>query len=1828
MSSYAWLAIGGGAWSLASNWNDLTDGIDPSLTVPGASDSVAIAGPSGTAIGTITGAGQAASAAFSGNTALAGSFALAQWALGSGGTGGLLDIGAAALLQSGTGTIASGSAIVGGTGASLSVAGTLTVGAGLSGLGAASAALDATGGAVVSVQSLVLDGSSASLFVDANSVLDVGGSGQAAASGALTVESGGTLSGFGNADAYGTLVNDGTIRASGGALMIGAAGGSGTLAIAAGALLVCNGRTGPGQTVDFLGAGGTLAFSTEADAPQGMLAGFAAGDAIDVLGSPISAASWSQTSASGGVLTLFYGNQVADSLTLLGNYGGQDFLVGGDGANGSLITLAAAGSGGGTLSGGTSTPDAYAWIGTGSAAWDNRLEWQDLSSGANPAAVAPGHNDLVTIAAPATQFIVVSGPGDAASLAVSGELALAGSFAVGTLAIGSGSAPGVVDLLPGTVLTAAQGTLANGALSAVGSGTTLSVAGTWALGGGPAGVGLPATTLSALSGATIALGGLVLGGGSGNTVVTDTTGRIEIGTLGGAAAGAVTVDPGATLAGNGSVNPFGNVVDNGTIAASGGTLTLGRVGGTGALSIGAGATLSLEAQTAVPIAFAGADGTLRIAGELAAPTGTLSGFAVGDAIDVVGDPITYAQFVAGSVTGTGTLVLSYDTTIVARIPVSGSFTGNFFAVTPDGAGGTDLVLTRGGGSGGSGGQGNADLLSWTNPVSGKWSQASNWTDLTTGQPATAPPGSLNAVLITGPSNGTFQTVGGPANCASLTLIGDNVLAQGYAVGTLTVGSGSTAGVVALSGTLASQSASILDGTLALTGIGDVWTDAGTLTLGSGAAGQGTASTLVSLTRSASVQTAGLVLGGGLGDTITVDPTAVFEVGTVGGAAAGAVTIDPGILVAGNGSLNPFGSVVDNGTLTAQGGTLALGATSGAGTITIAAEATLALGGGESVGIGFAGAGATLWLGAGTPAGVIDGFAPGDQIVLAGSLLTGVSYAPGSGGIGTLTLSYGGQAVGSLLLAGNYAGDVFSLLPDGSGTAIVVNGGGGGPSGGTATPDQYVWTGAAADGLWNDAGNWQDRSAGLDPAAVAPGLNDLVTIVGPASGLLAIAGPADAASLTLVGGVALAGAYAVGALSVAGTLVLGPAGTLTAASGVLAGSVLGEGGTLSLSGTATLGPTGALDAMSGAWLEMGSLTLDGGVVATDAAGSVEIGTGGGPVAGAITVDPGAELAGNGRVGLGGRIVDDGMIAASGGTLSLGAVSGSGTLEIGVGATLALEAGAAGVVIDFAGPGTLAIAPGAMPQAAIADFTAGDAIVLPLSGITGTQYTQTAPGLGTLALLAGNQVAGTLTLLGVGSGQSFTITTGPGSTVLTTEPATNGTGGTMGQQGNYQSGPEDAGTFVASLPYYQQYWVGHVLGMGSSSGALEAYLQVSPDGVTWGAYQPFYGNVGIDAAASAYQKIVVPSGYIAMLAQGSEPLTIVDWNALPAVLVGNAGIDSIFGATGDTIVGGTGPGDLLWADGATGTIIGSANDTIITGQGNDSVQSSTGRSLIFVGSGQDSVQSNGSDTVICTSNEVSASTVTAAGSDVIWGPNLGQLTFVGGAGASTVVGGSGTTIFHGGSGSGGVFWGYRAALAEYIGGSGSATVVGGTGALDVVGGAGNITVFGGTGYADIQGAAGGSQYIVGTGPSAVDAASGNAVWLVGGANNTLVASGGNVVLSGGASYGNNEYTIGDGPCTVIGGHGSDTINTGGGPATIFGGSGSALIAFTNGVPHGADLIANFNVNLDKIGLYGYSGGAAAVLATQHVSGGNTYLTLQDGTQLTLLGVSGLNATNFVT
>ncbi len=164
------------------------------------------------------------------------------------------------------------------------------------------------------------------------------------------------------------------------------------------------------------------------------------------------------------------------------------------------------------------------------------------------------------------------------------------------------------------------------------------------------------------------------------------TGSIEVGAIGGAAKGVVTVDAGATLVGAGTIR--NTVVDKGSIDAKGGTLTIaGSISGTGAVSITSNAVLSIGGS-------AGVTGLTFLAGghetaSFGAPTlvsSTLSGFAATDTIDLLGFTASKLAF-AGH-----TLTVHGSGGSVAHLNFAGTYKTAQFAFGPDHHGGTNITF--------------------------------------------------------------------------------------------------------------------------------------------------------------------------------------------------------------------------------------------------------------------------------------------------------------------------------------------------------------------------------------------------------------------------------------------------------------------------------------------------------------------------------------------------------------------------------------------------------------------------------------------------------------------------------------------------------------------------------------------------------------------------------------------------------------------------------------------------------------------------------------------------------------------------------------------------------------------------------------------------------------------------------------------------------------------------------------------------------------------------------------------------------------------------------
>jgi len=335
------------------------------------------------------------------------------------------------------------------------------------------------------------------------------------------------------------------------------------------------------------------------------------------------------------------------------------------------------------------TSDAYTWTTSTGGSWGNAANWRDVSTGVSGAAV-PGAGNAITVTGPAGASVQqVYGPGQAASALFLNSSVLNGGYAFGSLAIGNSSVVGGVTLNSGaSASVAGAGAVHDGALM-LASSSQLWVGGTLTLGG--SGAAQPYARLNVGDGAHALLGGLQLSSGVTDTVGVDGSGSLEIGAGGQAVAGAVVVDASALLSGAGTVAAGGAIVDSGTILASGGVLTLGAVSGGGALSVAAGAALDLEGGAGAGLSIGlGAGSVLEFGNAMAAPGGTITGFASGDTI------IDRSDAVAVSATKVSanlwSLSLLSGGQVESTLTLAGAYDGAMFLATPNGAGGTSTVL--------------------------------------------------------------------------------------------------------------------------------------------------------------------------------------------------------------------------------------------------------------------------------------------------------------------------------------------------------------------------------------------------------------------------------------------------------------------------------------------------------------------------------------------------------------------------------------------------------------------------------------------------------------------------------------------------------------------------------------------------------------------------------------------------------------------------------------------------------------------------------------------------------------------------------------------------------------------------------------------------------------------------------------------------------------------------------------------------------------------------------------------------------------------------------
>ncbi len=390
--------------------------------------------------------------------------------------------------------------------------------------------------------------------------------------------------------------------------------------------------------------------------------------------------------------------------------------------------------------------------------------------------------------------------------------------------------------------------------------------------------------------------------------------------------------------------------------------------------------------------------------------------------------------------------------------------------------------------------------------------------------------------------------------------------------------------------------------------------------------------------------------------------------------------------------------------------------------------------------------------------------------------------------------------------------------------------------------------------------------------------------------------------------------------------------------------------------------------------------------------------------------------------------------------------------------------------------------------------------------------------------------------------------------------------------------------------------------SVSNAISSLL--SAGGATVGTYDNSSGQSFNPTSATVADFTALPTASSVVL--GSNVLAVVDSTGGGLHLAGGGQGISVVSETDLTFTNITASGtatDSIVAGGGTNYITTSESAglgfyNVQTGSGNDSIGIFNGNGTVNAGTGNNTIVLGGGATG-------GSSIVFSEGYDSIVGSTVpgGQL---GSGGTDTVDIGSGTTTINPGSSNFVIYGNDGGPVWLQQGGSGSDTVQVGDGGGTVFGGSGGSNyLIGGTttvpgATTELHGAAAGDQlYATGSGN----------VLLVGGAGNeTISAAGGTSPINGAAlaaSTGNDTLVAGTGADSLTGGDGADTFR------------------FINGQAGGSDTITGFSGS-DTVSLNGYSyASASAVLSNAVAIGGNTILTLTDGTTVTFAGTSSLSA-----
>lgn len=617
---------------------------------------------------------------------------------------------------------------------------------------------------------------------------------------------------------------------------------------------------------------------------------------------------------------------------------------------------------------------------TKSGDWTLPASWTDTTDNTQ-GTLAPGAADTATIdGGPGTTFQIVAGPGAAAQLSAPGNNAFDGSITTGSLIVGELTAiPGLdnsdaLDIDRGAALTATGAATVYSNLEIDGGSLQ---AGTFnvAAGASDTAVGAVTGAVVVVNGGSLRASAITFNRGS---LIEDANAAIEVGNVGGAALGSITVDPGAVLTIGGIVTLNQAIADNGDVlvantTASGANL-VGNISGTGMLETGANAKASLTNSTVNGLArvhlaqnstvsFFG--GAITNVGAVVLDSGsTLNAQALtNDGPITVGTGATLS--IAGTLSGASTVSMGtnaifdlsgQDTNVPIILASGGDIELNLSAGSNVGGavsgfdksdlienrpttGNTDIINGATYTPGAAGAAGTLTLLSdtvTTIALAGNYAGQrflTNFTGIVYGNSDITLPGAfINGIgsgtqTITGGAFRSFSLVTGGGAAGALTLTANLALDGAYAAASL-VTTASTSGTDDTTDILANSSMAIsgnatVQTNLQLTGAGSAFAVGGTLTIGGGT---NPAEPQIILAGTSRLTAANIVVEGStaqyqLGSNTIPDLAAlgnsVIEIGGGSLATAGTLAIDPGatLTLAVNGGEIVAGTIIDDGLIT-------------------------------------------------------------------------------------------------------------------------------------------------------------------------------------------------------------------------------------------------------------------------------------------------------------------------------------------------------------------------------------------------------------------------------------------------------------------------------------------------------------------------------------------------------------------------------------------------------------------------------------------------------------------------------------------------------------------------------------------------------------------------------------------------------------------------------------------------------------------------------------------------------------------------------------------------